>query len=45
MAFRVGLKPTCFPVKLLNKRPKTLVDIMKLDYETMEVEDMLEEKS
>lgn len=39
-----GLKPTRFAVKLFNKRPKTLADVMKLAYEAMEVEDMLEEK-
>lgn len=35
MAFSVGLKPTCFVVKLLNKKPKTLDDVNKLAYETM----------
>lgn len=43
-AFRPGLKSTHFAMKLFNKKPKNLVDIMRLAYEAMEVEEMLEEK-
>lgn len=42
-AFRAGQKLTCFSIKIFNKKPKALGDMMGLAYDAMEVEDMLKE--
>lgn len=43
MAFGTDLKRSSFLVKLYNKKPKTMADVLQRAYEAMEIEEVLKE--